>query len=148
MVDGMMSTLQYEETDINLYKVELHKKFAFSVLLILLFLISAPLGAIIKKGGIGMPLVISVVFFVIFYAINLTGEKMAQGGVVPVVVGSWMSSMFLLPVGLVITYRANRDKGISFAFFIKLFKPVANFAKKFLGRRVKPEIANEKITGN
>lgn len=143
MVDGMMSTLQYEETDINLYKVELHKKFAFSVLLILLFLISAPLGAIIKKGGIGMPLVISVVFFVIFYAINLTGEKMAQGGVVPVVVGSWMSSMFLLPVGLIITYRANKDKGISFAFFVKLFKPVASFAKKLRGNRRNSEIAKE-----
>ena len=148
MVDGMMSTLQYEETDINLYKVELHKKFAFSVLLILLFLISAPLGAIIKKGGIGMPLVISVVFFVIFYAINLTGEKMAQGGVVPVVVGSWMSSMFLLPVGLIITYRANRDKGINFAFFIKLFKPVANFAKKLRGRKRITEIATENKPSN
>ncbi len=148
MVDGMMSTLQYEETDINLYKVELHKKFAFSVLLILLFLISAPLGAIIKKGGIGMPLVISVVFFVIFYAINLTGEKMAQGGVVPVIVGSWMSSMFLLPVGLVITFRANRDKGISFAFFARVFKPVATFAKKWAGKRRNTKIAKESNPSN
>ncbi len=148
MVDGMMSTLQYEETDINLYKVELHKKFAFSVLLILLFLISAPLGAIIKKGGIGMPLVISVVFFVIFYAINLTGEKMAQGGVVPVIVGSWMSSMFLLPVGLVITFRANRDKGISFAFFTRIFKPVATFAKKWAGKHRNAKIAKESNPSN
>ena len=85
---------------------------------------------------------------IIFYAINLTGEKMAQGGVVPVVVGSWMSSMFLLPVGLIITYRANRDKGISFAFFVKVFKPIAIFTKKLVGRRKKAEIANENSTSH
>ena len=109
-VEGLMTSLDFEETDINLYKSELHKKFAFSILVILLFLISAPLGAIIRKGGIGMPLVISVVLFVLFYAVNLTGEKMGKEGVVPVWVGSWMSSMLLFPIGLVITYRASIDK--------------------------------------
>jgi lipopolysaccharide export system permease protein len=73
-------------------------------------LISAPLGAIIRKGGIGMPLVISVVLFVLFYAVNLTGEKMGKEGIVPVWVGSWMSSMLLLPIGVIITYRASIDK--------------------------------------
>jgi lipopolysaccharide export system permease protein len=109
-VEGLMTSLEFEETDINLYKSELHKKFAFSILVILLFLISAPLGAIIRKGGIGMPLVISVVLFVLFYAVNLTGEKMGKEGIVPVWVGSWMSSMLLLPIGVVITYRASIDK--------------------------------------
>ena len=109
-VEGLMTSLEFEETDINLYKSELHKKFAFSILVILLFLISAPLGAIIRKGGIGMPLVISVVLFVLFYAVNLTGEKMGKEGIVPVWVGSWMSSMLLLPIGVIITYRASIDK--------------------------------------
>ena len=57
-----------------------------------------------------MPLVISVVLFVLFYAVNLTGEKMGKEGIVPVWVGSWMSSMLLLPIGVVITYRASIDK--------------------------------------
>jgi lipopolysaccharide export system permease protein len=105
-----MTSLDFEETDINLYKSELHKKFAFSILVILLFLISAPLGAIIRKGGIGMPLVISVVLFVLFYAVNLTGEKMGKEGIVPVWMGSWMSSMLLFPIGVIITYRAIIDK--------------------------------------
>jgi len=137
MTDGMISTLEYEELDINLYYSELHKKFAFSVLVILLFLISAPLGAIIKKGGIGLPLVISVIFFVVFYAINITGDKMGKEGIVPVWFGSWMSSMFLLPVGLVITYRANRDKGLQFlwakkvgGFFAMIFKPIKGLFKR------------------
>ena len=57
-----------------------------------------------------MPLVISVVLFVLFYAVNLTGEKMGKEGIVPVWVGSWMSSMLLLPIGVIITYRASIDK--------------------------------------
>jgi lipopolysaccharide export system permease protein len=108
--EGLSTSLDFEETDVDLYRSELHKKFAFSILVILLFLISAPLGAIIRKGGIGMPLVISVVLFVLFYAVNLTGEKMGKEGIVPVWIGSWMSSMILLPIGLVITYRASIDK--------------------------------------
>jgi lipopolysaccharide export system permease protein len=108
--EGLFTSLEFEETDVDLYRSELHKKFAFSILVILLFLISAPLGAIIRKGGIGMPLVISVVLFVLFYAVNLTGEKMGKEGIVPVWIGSWMSSMLLLPIGIVITYRASIDK--------------------------------------
>jgi hypothetical protein len=108
--EGLSTSLEFEETDVDLYRSELHKKFAFSILVILLFLISAPLGAIIRKGGIGMPLVISVILFVLFYAVNLTGEKMGKEGIVPVWIGSWMSSMLLLPIGLVITYRASIDK--------------------------------------
>lgn len=57
-----------------------------------------------------MPLVISVVLFVLFYAVNLTGEKMGKEGIVPVWVGSWMSSMLLFPIGVIITYRASIDK--------------------------------------
>ena len=89
----------------------------------LLFLIAAPLGAIIKKGGIGMPLVISVVMFVLFYAVNLVGEKIGVSGTVPLWVGMWLSSLVLLPVGLWITYRASQDShAISLDSFFKLFK--------------------------
>ena len=108
--EGLYTSLDFEETDVDLYRSELHKKFAFSILVVLLFLISAPLGAIIRKGGIGMPLVISVILFVLFYAVNLTGEKMGKEGIVPVWIGSWMSSMLLFPIGLIITYRASIDK--------------------------------------
>lgn len=108
--EGLFTSLEFEKSDVDLYRSELHKKFAFSILVILLFMVSAPLGAIIRKGGIGMPLVISVVLFVLFYAMNLTGEKMGKEGIVPVWIGSWMSSMLLLPIGMVITYRASIDK--------------------------------------
>jgi len=78
----------------------------------MLFLISAPLGAIIRKGGIGMPLVISVLLFVLFYAINLVGEKIGKEGVLPIWAGMWMSSAILLPVGIYITVKAASDSAI------------------------------------
>lgn len=126
--EGLTTSLEFEETDVDLYRSELHKKFAFSILVILLFLISAPLGAIIRKGGIGMPLVISVILFVLFYAVNLTGEKMGKEGIVPVWIGSWMSSMLLFPIGLVITYRASIDKSFQGS------NPIMNFLKGMVSR--------------
>jgi lipopolysaccharide export system permease protein len=131
--EGLYTSLEFEETDVDLYRSELHKKFAFSILVILLFLISAPLGAIIRKGGIGMPLVISVVLFVLFYAVNLTGEKMGKEGIVPVWIGSWMSSMLLFPIGIVITYRASIDK--SFQGSNPLMNAVKGWKLKWQNRK-------------
>lgn len=108
-LDGYSANQVFLTTDIALYRTEYHKKFAYSFLIFMLFLISAPLGAIIKKGGIGLPLVISVILFVLFYAINLTGEKMGKELVMPVWTGMWMSAMFLFPIGLWITFKAIRD---------------------------------------
>lgn len=111
-LDGLVTGLKYEEEQLAPYRVEWHKKFTLSVLLIMLFLISAPLGAIIRKGGIGMPLVISVLLFVLFYAINLVGEKIGKEGVLPIWAGMWMSSAILFPVGIYITIQAASDSVI------------------------------------
>ena len=111
-LDGLITGLKYEEEQLAPYKVEWHKKFTLSVLLIMLFLISAPLGAIIRKGGIGMPLVISVLLFVLFYAVNMVGEKIGKEGVVPIWAGMWMSSAILFPVGVYITVKAASDSAI------------------------------------
>jgi lipopolysaccharide export system permease protein len=109
--------------------VEWHKKFSLSVIVVLLFLISAPLGAIIRKGGIGMPLVISVILFVLFYAVNMVGEKLGKGGVVPIWAGMWMSSMVLLPIGLFITYKATRDSTVfSLERYTRFFNQVLMLA--------------------
>jgi len=111
-LDGYASTQIYERKDVALYQSELHKKFAYSFLLMMLFMIAAPLGAIIKKGGIGLPLVISVLLFVVFYAINITGEKMGKELIVPVWFGMWMSTLVLFPVALLITWKAIRDRSL------------------------------------
>ncbi len=111
-LDGYASSQDYEYKDVALYQSEWHKKFAFSFLLMILFLISAPLGAIIKKGGIGLPLVISVLLFVLFYALNLTGEKMGKGLIVPVWLGMWLSSALLLGIAVFITRKALADRNL------------------------------------
>jgi len=94
------------------YKVEWHRKFTLSFACVLLFLIGAPLGAIIRKGGLGMPLVIAVGFFVIFHITSITGEKLARAGSVPSWIGMWMATGMLLPIAFFLINQARNDSPI------------------------------------
>jgi len=76
---------------------------------LVLFFIGAPLGAIIRKGGLGMPLVVSVVFFVIYYFITITGEKFAKEHILSPAGGMWISTFILMPIGIFLTYKAMFD---------------------------------------
>ena len=135
-VDGLISNRKFDYDEIAPYRAEWHKKFSLSVIIILLFLISAPLGAIIRKGGIGMPLVISVVLFVLFYAINLVGEKIGKEGMVPIWVGMWMSSLVLFPIGVFITYKATNDSSVmSLEIYKTFFKKILGI--QFIQKRIK-----------
>ena len=91
------------------HDIVLERKFTLSFAIIIFFFIGAPLGAIIKKGGIGTPLVISVLLFIVYYLIDNMGYKMARDGKVPVWEGVWLSSMILLPLGIFLTYKAVGD---------------------------------------
>lgn len=88
---------------------EWHRKFTFPVACIIFFIIGAPLGAIIRKGGLGMPVVASVLFFIFYYIIDTFGFNMTKGESVPVWLGMWLSSMVLLPIGIFLTYRSAQD---------------------------------------
>jgi lipopolysaccharide export system permease protein len=79
---------------------------------VLLFLIGAPLGAIIRKGGLGMPLVIAVGFFVVFHIMSITGEKLAKTGALPIWLGMWMATVMLLPIAFVLINQARNDSQI------------------------------------
>ena len=98
--------------NINKYRIELHRKFTLSFACVLLFLIGAPLGAIIRKGGIGMPLVVAVVFFLIYHIISKTGEMLAEAGSLPPRVGMWMSTAMLLPIAAILIQQARNDSQI------------------------------------
>lgn len=105
--------------------VEWHKKFILSFACIVLFLIGAPLGAIIRKGGIGMPLVIAIVFFVVYHILSVTGEKMAKTGSVPTWMGMWMATLVLLPIAFVLIYQARNDANVlSKDWYLKILKAV------------------------
>jgi lipopolysaccharide export system permease protein len=93
----------------RVYEIQWHKIMANSIACIAMFLIGAPLGAIIKKGGLGMPVLASILFFILFYVLNITGDKWALAQTVPMVVGTWMSNMVLFTIGLVFLRQARAD---------------------------------------
>lgn len=98
----------------QLYRAETewHRKLTMPVSIIVFFMIGAPLGAIIKKGGLGLPIVISVIFFVIYYVISVSGEKMAKEGTWDSVYGMWMPVVVLTPVAIYLTYKATNDSSL------------------------------------
>lgn len=94
------------------HQIELQKKFTLSLACLIFFFIGAPLGAIIRKGGLGTPIVVSVLLFIVYYMIDNTGYKMARDGHWPVWQGIWLSSVVLLPLGIFLTYKAVNDSAV------------------------------------
>lgn len=97
---------------IRRHEVELHRKFTLAFACLIFFFIGAPFGAIIRKGGLGMPVVVSVVMFIIYYIIDNTGYKMAREALWPAWAGMWLSSFVLLPIGVFLTYKAATDSAL------------------------------------
>jgi lipopolysaccharide export system permease protein len=113
--------------NINKHRKEWHKKFTLSIACIIFFFIGAPLGSIIRKGGLGLPVVISVGFFIIYHLISTIAERMAVFGDLNMFLGVWLSSLVLLPVGLFFTFKATTDAALFDGdswkkFFQRLFK--------------------------
>ena len=97
---------------IRKHEIELHRKFTLAFACLIFFFIGAPLGAITRKGGLGAPVVISVVMFIVYYIIDNTGYKMAREALWPCWSGMWLSSMILLPIGIFLTYKAATDSAL------------------------------------
>jgi lipopolysaccharide export system permease protein len=97
---------------IDKHKIEWHRKLTLSFACIILFFIGAPLGAIIKKGGLGLPVIFSVIFFLIWHITSISGEKMVESGVLTAFSGMWLSSMVLLPISVFLTYKAAKDAAL------------------------------------
>lgn len=113
--------------NINKHRKEWHKKFTLSIACLIFFFIGAPLGSIIRKGGLGLPVVISVVFFIIYHLISTIAERMAVFGDLNMFLGVWLSSLVLLPVGLFFTFKATTDAALFDGdswkkFFQRMFK--------------------------
>jgi len=98
-----------QQSNIKRYQQVEHKKFTLSIACLLFFFIGAPLGAIIRKGGLGFPIVISVLFFVFYYVISISLERVAIAGGTTMIIGVWTSSIILLPIGIFLTYKAGND---------------------------------------
>ncbi len=105
------SSIDFKDNEeyIRRFDIEWQRKFTLSIACLILFFIGAPLGAIIRKGGFGLPVVMSVFFFVIFHIISMIGEKSAREGVLNTFSGMWLSSLIFLPIGILLTIKATTD---------------------------------------
>ena len=114
---------------IRLHKTEIHRRFAFAISCILFFFLGAPLGAIVRKGGLGMPAVLSVILYIAYYTIDMFGLKMVRQEIWPVWQGIWLSSLFLIIPGAFLTYKAVNDSVIMNPDVWK------DFFRRFFGKR-------------
>ncbi len=130
-VDNLKSfkeTLKDKQKIINGYSVEFHKRIAFSIACLVLFFVGTPLGSIIRKGGFGLPMIMAIVIFVIYFFISTLGKNMAESNKVSPFFGGWLATFVLLPFGILLMIRATKDKGI---FNVDAFlQPFINFFNK------------------
>lgn len=112
-------------------KIEWHRKYAFSIACLILFFIGAPLGSIIRKGGLGMPLVVAIFFFLIFHLLNMFGEKFVKEDLLPPYIGMWLAPIVLAPVGIFLTYKAMHDAQLfNKEFYARMYKKAKGFLAK------------------
>ncbi len=119
-------------TSLRLHEIEWHRKLTLSVACLVLFLIGAPLGSIIRKGGLGTPLVFAIIFFVIFHLFNTFGEKFVKSNATSPLIGMWLSTFILIPIGIFLTFKAMRDSQLfNQEFYYRSFKELSLFIAKF-----------------
>ncbi len=108
-LDNARTNNMWKLRNIRRHDIEWHRKYTLSVACLILFFVGAPLGAIIRKGGLGLPLVVSTILFILFHIASTTGDKYVRTGVMDPWVGMWMSSALFLPLGIWLTYKAVTD---------------------------------------
>jgi len=133
MLKPISERYKEESKSIRKYSIEYNKKFTLSAACLALFLIGAPLGAIIRKGGLGLPVVVSVIFFLLYYIIATIGEKSAKEGSITPAMGMWAAIIILTPIGLFLSYKAANDSVLFDTdaykrYFNKIFKRSAKTA--------------------
>jgi lipopolysaccharide export system permease protein len=111
-IESTQKELKDKQRDINKHLTALYEKFVIAFACFLMFFIGAPLGAIIRKGGLGLPIVFAVLIFITFHFINTFGKRLSQEGGMTPFMGAWMSSFILLPLAVLLTYRATNDNGL------------------------------------
>jgi lipopolysaccharide export system permease protein len=122
-----------EVKNIRQYQIDLHKKFTLAFACIVFFMIGAPLGAIIRKGGLGTPAIISILFFVVYYVLSITFEKMVKEDLINPILGMWAACLILLPIGIFLTYKATTDSAIfNVETYMKFFKRIKDFVYRFV----------------
>jgi lipopolysaccharide export system permease protein len=124
-----LKTFKDQRKLLNLYDYEFNYRFSFSLACLVLFFIGAPLGSIIRKGGFGLPMLLAIFIFVIYFFISQFGKNLSEESAISAILGSWLSTFILLPFGILLTYRATKGMGV---FNIDaLFDNFKKFFQKF-----------------
>ena len=125
VIELMSTEYVSREEMVRKHWIEFNRKITLSFACLVLFIIGAPLGSIIRKGGLGSPLIFAIAFFVLFNMLNTFGEKFAKQGVTTVFTGMWLSTLVLLPIGFFLTYKAMRDSQLfNKEFYFRLFRNI------------------------
>jgi lipopolysaccharide export system permease protein len=132
--ESLTSILKDKERNLRKHKIEWHRKIALSMACLVLFLIGAPLGSIIRKGGLGTPLIFAIIFFMLFYFSNTTGEKFAKENTLTPFTGMWLATFVLVPIGLFLTYKAMRDSQL---FNKEVYRKAVRFIGSFIKKKSK-----------
>mgnify|MGYP005990693663 CR=1 FL=1 len=127
------STVKWKRKVLNFYDTEYYNRVAFSLSCLILFFIGAPLGSIIRKGGFGLPMILAIAVYVIYFFSNTFGKNLAEESSITAFLGSWISAIIMVPVAILLTRRATKDKGLfNFDSFIQ---PLLTFFRKFIPRK-------------
>ena len=139
--DWKIKSIQMNDTDNNIrrHQIDWHKKITLSLSCLIFFFIGAPLGAIIRKGGLGLPVVISVIIFVLYYIVDSGSTRVARSGEMNMILGVWMSTLVLAPLGAFFTYKSNKD---SVVFNLEVY---INFFRWLLGLRPSRHITKKEV---
>ncbi|MCZ2460956.1 MAG: LptF/LptG family permease [Chitinophagales bacterium] len=135
MLNTNTNELKEKQKVLDLHEIEWHRKISLSLACLVLFLIGAPLGSIIRKGGLGTPLVFAIAFFMVFYFSSNTGEKFAREGSISAFTGMWMATFVLVPIGLFLTYKAMQDSQL---FNKEFYYRAAKFIVSLFRKKDKP----------
>lgn len=136
IAENNVADAQNIQKNINKHDIEFQRKFTLSFACLVLFFVAAPLGAIIRKGGLGMPMVVAVAMFVLFHVISITGEKFAKEGELTAFQGMWISSGILLPLGIFLTYKATTDSAL---FDVERYTSIIRtiYQRSFIAKKLK-----------
>ena len=139
--DWKVKNMQLADTDKNIrrHQSDWHKKITLSLSCLIFFFIGAPLGAIIRKGGLGLPVVISVIIFVLYYIIDSGSTRVARSGEMDIILGTWMSTLVLAPIGAFFTYKSNKDSTV---FNLEMY---VGFFRWLLGMRPKRHLFKKEV---
>ena len=134
-IKGKESILKKKASRLNKTEIQLHEKYALAVACFILFFVGAPLGAIIRKGGLGLPMVVAILLFLTYHFVGIFAKNSAEDGTISPFVATWLSTFIMFPLSIYLTYRATTDQG--FINTDAITEPIKKFFSKIAGAKKK-----------